>query len=48
MSEDKAGDRVAREFPGLQKDLLQKVLGPNGEEWLDALKPFLHRKESLV
>ena len=44
MSEGKAGNRAAREFPGLLRDLTQKVLGENGEEWLDALKPFLHKR----
>jgi len=44
MSEGKAGNRVAREFPGLLRDLTQKVLAENGEEWLDQLKPFLHKR----
>ena len=47
MSEGKAGNRVAREFPGLLRDLTQKVLGPNGEEWLDPLKLLLHKKNAF-
>lgn len=44
MSEDMLSETLVRELPGLMRDFMKKVLGDNGEEWIEAFKRFLKKQ----
>lgn len=44
MSEDMLSKTLVRELPGLMRDFLKKVLGKNGQEWIEAFKIFLKKQ----
>ncbi|MCL5407035.1 MAG: hypothetical protein M1429_00860 [Patescibacteria group bacterium] len=44
MSEDMLSKTLVRELPGLMRDFMKKVLGDNGQEWIEAFKRFLKKQ----
>ena len=44
MSEDMLSKILVRELPGLMRDFMKKVLGENGQEWIEAFKLFLRKQ----
>lgn len=44
MSEDMLSKILVRELPGLMRDFMKKVLGENGQEWIEAFKRFLKKQ----
>ncbi len=44
MSEDMLSKVLVRELPGLMRDFMKKVLGENGQEWIEAFKRFLKKQ----
>lgn len=44
MSEDMLSKVLVRELPGLMRDFMKKVLGENGQEWVNGFKLFLKKQ----